>query len=182
MTKEQIIVSKQRVRDFGEVFTPSHIVKRMCDLVQEQCYEDSSSFFEPTCGIGNFLVEILSRKLHNIACDQDTDEETHRRILVALGSLYGCDIQEDNVSICKERLRDMVVLFAKGVGVPLNVTLINIILDTNIRVANTLTDTVVFCKVEANDMDNKIMLTFSSIDFNKGSSSVFLRTEHPIWK
>ena len=74
----------------------------------------------------------------------------------------------------------MVVLFAKGVGVPLNVTLINIILDTNIRVANTLTDTVVFCKVEADDMDNKITLTFSSIDFNKGSSSVFLRTEHPI--
>lgn len=178
--EEQIIVSKQRVKDFGEVFTPTHIVKQMCDLVQEQCYEDNCSFFEPTCGTGNFLVEILSRKLNNIACDRDEDDITHLRILVALGSLYGCDIQEDNVSICKERLRDMVCVFAKGIGVALNVTLVNIILDTNIRVANTLTDTVVFCKVEADDMDNKIMLTFSSVDFNKGSSSVFLRTEHPV--
>lgn len=178
--EEQIIVSKQRVKDFGEVFTPTHIVKQMCDLVQEQCYEDNSSFFEPTCGTGNFLVEILSRKLNNIACDRDEDNITHLRILVALGSLYGCDIQEDNVSICKERLRDMVCVFAKGLGVAINRTLVNIILDTNIRVANTLVDTVAFCKVEADEVENKITLTFSSVDFSRGTSSVFLRTDHNV--
>ena len=62
--KEKIIKSKQRVKDFAEVFTHTHIVKDMCDLIPEEVWNNiESTFLEPACGNGNFLVEIYERKL-----------------------------------------------------------------------------------------------------------------------
>lgn len=61
---EKLIKSKQRVSDFGEVFTPAHIVKDMCDLVPAEMWVSIDiTFLEPACGTGNFLAEILARKL-----------------------------------------------------------------------------------------------------------------------
>lgn len=61
---EKLIKSKQRVKDFAEVFTPKHIVKNMCDLVPEEMWVSvDTTFLEPACGTGNFLAEILARKL-----------------------------------------------------------------------------------------------------------------------
>ena len=99
---EKLIKSKQRVSDFGEVFTPAHIVKDMCDLVPEEMWTNvETTFLEPACGTGNFLVEILERKFK--LCKDWEDG------LRALKSVYGVDIQQDNVEKTKLRLFDMYI-------------------------------------------------------------------------
>lgn len=56
--------SKQRVRDFGEIFTPGHIVDKMCNMVPEDVWKDPTCLYlEPTCGTGNFLVAILQKRI-----------------------------------------------------------------------------------------------------------------------
>ena len=60
---EQLIKSRKRVREHGEVFTPAWLVKQMCDLLPPEMWEKEKTFLEPCCGTGNFLVEILSRSL-----------------------------------------------------------------------------------------------------------------------
>lgn len=95
--KEKIIKSKQRVKDFAEVFTPSHIVKDMCDLIPDSVWDNiESTFLEPACGNGNFLVEIYERKLK--LCKDERDG------LKALASMVGIDIQSDNCEECRKRL------------------------------------------------------------------------------
>lgn len=102
MTTEKLIKSKQRVSDFGEVFTPAHIVKDMCDLVPQDMWTSvETTFLEPACGNGNFLAEILSRKFRLCKDWQDG--------LKALNSVYGMDIQADNVEETKTRLFDMYI-------------------------------------------------------------------------
>ena len=60
---EKLIKSKQRVQDFAEVYTPSWLVKDMCDLIPQEMWNDiDKTFLEPACGNGNFLVEIFDRK------------------------------------------------------------------------------------------------------------------------
>jgi type I restriction-modification system DNA methylase subunit len=99
---EKLIKSKQRVKDFAEVFTPKHIVKDMCDLVPEEMWVSvDTTFLEPACGTGNFLVEILERKFK--LCQSWEDG------LRALKSIYGMDIQADNVEEAKGRLFDMYI-------------------------------------------------------------------------
>ena len=95
--KEKIIKSKQRVKDFAEVFTPAHIVKDMCDLIPDDVWNNiESTFLEPSCGNGNFLVEIYRRKLK--LCKDEKDG------LKALSSMVGIDIQPDNCEECRKRL------------------------------------------------------------------------------
>lgn len=99
---EKLIKSKQRVKDFAEVFTPKHIVKDMCDLVPEEMWTNvDTTFLEPACGTGNFLVEILERKFK--LCKDWEDG------LRALKSVYGVDIQADNVEEAKGRLFEMYI-------------------------------------------------------------------------
>lgn len=99
---EKLIKSKQRVKDFAEVFTPKHIVKDMCDLVPKEMWVNiETTFLEPACGTGNFLVEILERKFK--LCESWEDG------LRALKSVYGVDIQQDNVEETKLRLFDMYI-------------------------------------------------------------------------
>lgn len=99
---EQLIKSKERVHTFAEVYTPKHIVNDMCDLISADLWRDiTSTFLEPTCGNGNFLAEIFSRKLK--LCTSADDG------LKALESIYGIDIQADNVEESKQRMFDMFV-------------------------------------------------------------------------
>lgn len=94
------IKSKQRVKDFSEVFTAEREVKAMCDLTPEETWDNiESTFLEPACGNGNFLVEIFSRKLAR--CKWISDG------LTALASIYAIDIQADNVNESRQRLRQM---------------------------------------------------------------------------
>lgn len=101
-TKNKQIKSKARVNKFAEVFTAEREVKAMCDLIPSEVWEDiDSRFLEPACGNGNFLVEIFGRKLNRC--------ESAEQGLNALRSIYGIDIQQDNVEESKQRLFDMFV-------------------------------------------------------------------------
>lgn len=99
------VKSKQRVADHGEVFTAEREVKAMCDLVGQECLRIDSRFLEPACGDGNFLAEILGRKLTVVKEKYKRSAyDWERNSLLALGSLYGVDILSDNCQICRERL------------------------------------------------------------------------------
>lgn len=103
MTKQ--VKSKQRVADHGEVFTAEREVKAMCDLVADECLRIDSRFLEPACGDGNFLTEILSRKLDVVTKRyKKSPYDYERNALLALGSIYGVDIMPDNCAECRERL------------------------------------------------------------------------------
>lgn len=96
------IKTKQRVKDFGEVFTNEREVKAMCDLINQDTWNNiASTFLEPACGNGNFLVEIYRRKLERC--------ETEKDGLKALASIVGIDIQADNVQESRQRLKQMYV-------------------------------------------------------------------------
>lgn len=103
------VKSKQRVADHGEVFTAEREVKAMCDLVIHETERIDSRFLEPACGDGNFLAEILTRKLQCSAMKRykKSAYDWERNSLLALGSLYGVDILKDNVLACRARLFDL---------------------------------------------------------------------------
>lgn len=99
------VKSKKRVADHGEVFTAEREVKAMCDLVKQETERIDSRFLEPACGDGNFLAEILSRKLAIVTRKyKKSAYDWERYSLLALGSMYGVDLLTDNAQICRERL------------------------------------------------------------------------------
>lgn len=103
MTKQ--VKSKERVAEHGEVFTAEREVKAMCDLVDQETQRIDSRFLEPACGDGNFLAEILTRKLSIVTKKyKRSSYDWERNSLLALGSMYGVDIMLDNCEICRDRL------------------------------------------------------------------------------
>lgn len=99
------IKSKERVAERGEVFTAEREVNAMCDLVAHECLRPDSRFLEPACGDGNFLAEILRRKLTELRRKYKKSPRDYEKMaIVAIGSLYGVDIMNDNVLSCRERL------------------------------------------------------------------------------
>lgn len=103
--KSQQTKSKQRVRDKGEVFTNEREVNAMLDLVKQETERIDSRFLEPACGNGNFLIEILRRKLE-VAKNRykKSQWEYEKNALIAVMSVYGVDIMQDNVIECRKRL------------------------------------------------------------------------------
>lgn len=102
------VVSKQRVADHGEVYTHPREVNAMLDLVKHETERIESRFLEPACGTGNFLVEILSRKLAVVEFRYKTSQfEFERYAVIAVSSIYGIDILEDNIAACQTRLFDI---------------------------------------------------------------------------
>lgn len=98
------VKSKERVKDFGEVFTNPREVKAMLDLVKDESYRIEATFLEPACGTGNFLVEILDRKLKTVSTIAQNRQEWITLSLTAVGCIYGIDIQKDNTEESQERL------------------------------------------------------------------------------
>ncbi len=85
---------KIRIKATAEVFTPTSLVQEILDKLDQNIFKDpTKTFLDPTCGDGQFLSEVLIRKLEN-----GIDLET------ALSSIYGVDIMQDNVDLCRERL------------------------------------------------------------------------------
>lgn len=104
---ERLVKSDERVRDLGEVFTPSATVQEMLDLLPEEMWavHPSPTFLEPACGDGNFLVAVLDRKLASISLGHAAGtlpagaaaESAQFHAVEALASIYGVDISSDNV-------------------------------------------------------------------------------------
>jgi hypothetical protein len=102
---EKHVVSKKRVADHGEVYTQPREVNAMLDLVRQETERIDSRFLEPACGHGNFLAEILQRKLRVVESRYSRSPlEYERYTLLAVSSIYGIDILEDNVVQCRDRL------------------------------------------------------------------------------
>ncbi|HIS37607.1 TPA: restriction endonuclease subunit M [Candidatus Scatousia excrementigallinarum] len=100
--------SKERVRDHGEVFTAEREVKAMCDLVKDETERIDSRFLEPACGDGNFLAEILKRKLAVVRKKYGKSPlDYEKNSLLAASSIYGVDILQDNVTACRARMFDI---------------------------------------------------------------------------
>jgi hypothetical protein len=102
---EKHVVSKKRVADHGEVYTRAREVNAMLDLVKQETERIESRFLEPACGTGNFLVEVLKRKLEIVASRYKRSQlEFERYAVLAVSSIYGVDLLEDNVEACRNRL------------------------------------------------------------------------------
>lgn len=102
------IVARDRVETYGEVLTGAKEVNAMLDLVKQETERIESRFLEPACGDGNFLAEVLRRKLEIVSKRyrrSQTDYE--RNAIIALGSIYGIDIIKENAEKCRLRLLDL---------------------------------------------------------------------------
>lgn len=114
--------SSERARDLGEVFTPEKTVHEMLDLLQDINY--SSKFLEPGCGSGNFLIEILGRKMDMVArlSEVATSLKSGRlggfefKTVIALSSIYGVDIDPLNVEEARERMLEVLTTKFKKIS------------------------------------------------------------------
>lgn len=105
MTTAKQVKSKARVADHGEVFTGEREVNAMLDLVKQETERIDSRFLEPACGNGNFLAEVLRRKLAVVSDKYGRSQiEWERYAIIAVSSIYGVDILEDNAQECRDRL------------------------------------------------------------------------------
>ena len=105
MNEKKQVKSKKRVADHGEVFTNDREVNAMLDMVKHETERIDSRFLEPACGNGNFLAEVLRRKLKVV--DQryaNNQMDWERYAVIAVSSIYGVDILEDNAQECRLRL------------------------------------------------------------------------------
>ena len=99
------VKSKQRVQDHGEVFTNEREVNAMLDMVKQETERIDSRFLEPACGDGNFLAEVLRRKLAVVTSRYKRSlQEWEKYCFVAVGSIYGVELLADNVRACRDRL------------------------------------------------------------------------------
>jgi hypothetical protein len=110
----ELIKSKQRVADHGEVFTPQWMVDAMLDLVRAESERIDARFLEPACGSGNFLVRILQRKLAAVELKFGKSEfEKRHYALLGLMCTYGIELLADNVAECS---RNMLEVFGEYLG------------------------------------------------------------------
>ncbi len=100
-----LVRSKQRVADHGEVFTPPELVEAMIGLVRSEAERIDSRFLEPACGSGNFLVPVLRHKFATVRERYGkSDFEKRHHSLLALMSIYGIELLDDNVAECRANL------------------------------------------------------------------------------
>lgn len=112
--EEQLVKSRHRVKTYGEVLTPRHMVDRMLDLVSDDLENGpgfvDKTFLEPAAGDGSFLVAVLQRKLRAIEKNY-AYEEWLETSLFALASIYGIELLEDNNEDAKAALLATFVRF-----------------------------------------------------------------------
>ncbi len=107
-TKDQLVKSRQRVADHGEVFTPQWMVDDMLNLVKDESERIDSRFLEPACGSGNFLKPVLQRKLTTVQSRYGRSEfERKHYALFALMCVYGIELLEDNIAECRQNLQQI---------------------------------------------------------------------------
>ena len=126
------IKSKERVKKHGEVFTAEREVKAMCDLLPPEMFEPEKAFLEPACGEGVFIIEILKRKFAN--CKKRKD------YTIALQSIYGMELQADNVDICIKNIIDLCNKYFKPTKEEIQIINEHIIQADSLKVMKMLND------------------------------------------
>ena len=103
-----LVKSKQRVADHGEVFTPAWMVEAMLDLMKDETERIDARFLEPACGNGNFIVQILKRKLAAVELKYaKSDFERQHYALLGLMCIYGIELLSDNIAECRANVLDV---------------------------------------------------------------------------
>lgn len=162
--------SKERIRDHGEVFTAEREVKAMCDLVKDETERIDSRFLEPACGDGNFLAEILMRKLAVVRKKYGKSHlDYEKNAVLAASSIYGVDILQDNVIACRERMfgiwdKEYTAVCKRDCNDETREA-VKFILSRNIVCGNALT----LLRVDENGNDTKEPIVFSEWAFITGS-------------
>jgi len=146
------IKSRERVRNLAEVYTHKREVDAMLDLVAnmlpsaEDPQNTDRKFLEPACGSGNFLEEILRRKLAHVTVRRyGRGERYEQRTLRCVASIYGIDIKMDNVWEARARMRALINyhldsdLNTQAVS-PGFVSAVEVILSTNVIRADALAE------------------------------------------
>lgn len=89
---------KLRIKETAEVFTPTPLVQKMLDKLEEEnpklFLNPEKTFLDNSCGDGQFISEVVIRKMERSGCT----------LYKALSTTYGVELMEDNVKLCKERL------------------------------------------------------------------------------
>ena len=180
--QEQQVVSKERVTQNGEVFTAKREVNAMLDLVKKESYRIESTFLEPSCGTGNFLVEILRRKLKTASQYADNQVSWEKAALKSLSTIYGIELMEDNASTSRMRLSEIFEaeykrLFEDSLSKKV-IKAANFVIRTNVIVGNALDmktiqgGPILFTEWNFDD-DKVVRKEFSMqqmIEFNKSNS------------
>lgn len=157
--------SSERARDLGEVFTPEKTVNEMLDLLQDINY--ASKFLEPGCGSGNFLVEILSRKMEMVtrlpevttALKSGRLAEYEFKAVIALASIYGIDIDPLNIEEARERMLgvflDIVTKQSKKAPSDYLVAAANYVLNKNILLGDLINAAEAIEVIEYSELPNQ---------------------------
>ena len=173
---EKQVKSKQRVADHGEVFTAEREVNAMLDLVKQETERVDSRFLEPACGDGNFVVEILRRKLEAAKRRSTPPKkknplplEFEKQSVIAVASIYGVDLMMDNVIACRERLYELwnteyAAVCKKEVNEDCRAA-VRFILSRNIVCGNALS----LKTVDENGNDTDVPIVFSEWSFVTGT-------------
>jgi hypothetical protein len=136
----QLVRSKQRVMDHGEVFTPPMLVEAMVDLVAGEADRIDSRFLEPACGSGNFLVPVLRRKFAAVQARYGGSSfEKRHYSLLAVMSVYGIELLPDNVKECRANLLAEFQTFLGDLADELWTAAASAVLEANIVHADALT-------------------------------------------
>ncbi|WP_146124269.1 hypothetical protein [Burkholderia multivorans] len=129
------IRTKKRVKDLGEVFTAQREVNAMLDLIPAEQFTDPlSTWLEPSCGNGNFLIAIVARKF--VHCPQDEAQDIYA--LKIISALYGVDINQLNVDEAIQRLHTWLGENVQSNNKETFLKLANKILHSNIQLGNFL--------------------------------------------
>jgi len=185
---EKQIKSKRRVSDFGEVYTAKKQVTAMVDLVNQAVSSIETTVLEPACGNGNFLVEILMRKLNTVMQLSAPLSIIELNTLKAAASIYGVDIQKDNVLECRERLYQQVLGENKPWS-PLFCRVLRDVLSRNIMCGDTLTMmeesgkplTISEWEIRENGSVIRKDVLFSDMIANGGKSNNYIRRYYHRW-
>lgn len=165
----QQVKSKQRVAAHGEVFTAEREVNAMLDLVKQETERIDSRFLEPACGDGNFLAEILRRKLAVVKKKyRKSPIDYEKNAVLAASSIYGVDLLQDNVNACRARMfaiwdEEYSAVLKKEVNDDCR-DAVRFILSRNIVCGNALT----LKQVDANGADTPEPIVFSEWAFVTG--------------
>lgn len=103
-----LVKSRKRVVDHGEVFTPPWMVDAMLDLVKDETERIDSRFLEPACGSGNFIIKILQRKLTAVELKYGQSSfDRQQYALLALMCIYGIELLADNIAECRANVMEV---------------------------------------------------------------------------
>lgn len=102
--------SKARVVGLGEVFTAEREVKAMLDLVGDITHLPETTFLEPSCGNGNFLVEIIDRKIATVFARHKQQPAIEKGLLRSIMSIYAVELSPGNAQEARDRTWGRVTL------------------------------------------------------------------------